>query len=296
MEVDPRAPIVVATDGTDRSAGALRYGVHEARRRGVALRLVHVAPTATMTDPMFGYAPELAQDLQAHGRTVLADATKAVGEIDPGLPVESVLAVGMPVGQIVDAAAGAQMVVLGRETRRGLERLLTGATTASVAGHAAVPTVVVPGDWQLVEHGRMVVGIESEDCAHPLLARAFERAAQRGAQLIVVHAWDLPVPNGSLSDPQRYVQEWRAAGARLLSTVLGEWRRVFPGVAVETSVVHGQAAHALVAGAEASDLLLVGRRSRRPVHWAHLGATARAVLRASRVPVEVVPLGDGSHG
>ncbi|GAA3517867.1 universal stress protein [Nocardioides daeguensis] len=296
MEVDSRAPIVVATDGTDRSAGALRYGVHEARRRGVALKLVHVAPTATMTDPMFGYAPELAQDLQAHGRTVLADATKAVRDIDPGLPVESVLAVGMPVGQIVDAAASAQLVVLGRETRRGLERLLTGATTAAVAGHAAVPTVVVPGDWQLVEHGRMVVGIESEECARPLLSRAFERAAQRGAQLVVVHAWDLPVPNGSLPDPDRYVQEWRAAGAHLLSTVLGEWRRAYPGVAVETSVVHGQAAHALVVGAEASDLLLVGRRARGPLHWAHLGATARAVLRGSRVPVEVVPLAEESHG
>lgn len=296
MEVDHNAPIVVATDGTERSTGALRYGVHEAQRRGVGLRLVHVAPTAAVSDPMFGYAPEIARGLRAEGRALLAEAEQTVRALDPGLGVETVLAAGATVAEIVEAAAGTQLVVLGRETRSGLTRLLTGATTAAVAGRASVPAVVVPGDWQLVEHGRMVVGIESEECARPLLARAFERAAQRGAQLVVMHAWDLPVPNSDVIDPHRYVREWRAAGAHLLSTVLEEWRQAYPGVAVESVVVHGQAAHALVEGAEASDLLMVGRRPRGPMHWVHLGATARAVLRYSRVPVEVVPLGTSTDG
>ena len=57
--------VVVATDGTARSAGALRYGVHEARRRSVVLRIVHVAPPAALSEPMFGFAPEIAQDLRA---------------------------------------------------------------------------------------------------------------------------------------------------------------------------------------------------------------------------------------
>ena len=296
MQVDNRAPVVVATDGTARSAGALRYGVHEARRRSVVLRIVHVAPPAALSEPMFGFAPEIAQDLRAHGRSVLDRAETTARSLEPGLDVETVLAAGPQVDELVEAARAGQMVVLGREARSGLQRLLTGATTAAVAGRTSVPTVVVPGDWQLVEHGRMAVGIESEECARPLLARAFERAAQRGAQLVVTHAWDLPVPNSDVIDPHRYVQEWRAAGAHLLSTVLEEWRQAYPGVAVETVVVHGQAAHALVAGAEASDLLLIGRRPHGPLHWAHLGATARAVLRASRVPVEVVPLGTSADG
>lgn len=292
MEVDHRAPVVVATDGAERSAGALRYGVEEARRRGVVLRLAHVAPTAAVSDPMFGYAPELAQDMQAHGRQVLATTAETVRSMDPALEVETALAAGVRVREIVEAAGSGQMVVLGRETRLGLQRLLTGATTAGVAGRVPVPAVVVPGDWRpATEHGRMVVGVRSEECAHQLLGRAFERAAQRGAQLVVIHSWEMPVPYSDVIDSRRYVREWRAAGARLLSTVLGEWRRAYPGVPVETSVVHGQAAHALVTGSEASDLLLLGRRPRGPARWAHLGATARAVLRASAVPVEIVPLG-----
>ncbi|WGY04531.1 universal stress protein [Nocardioides sp. QY071] len=288
MQVDNHAPIVVATDGTERSAGALRYAVHEARRRAVALRIVHVAPPAALSEPMFGFAPEIAEDLRAHGRTVLADAEATARSLGTDLSIETVLAAGAQADELVAAAGDGQMVVLGRETRSAVRRLLTGATTATVAGRTSVPTVVVPADWQLVEHGRMVVGIESEDCARPLLGRAFERAAQRGAELVVIHAWDLPVPYSDVIDPHRYVREWRAAGAKLLSTVLEEWRRAYPGVAVETVVVHGQAAQALVEGSEASDLLLIGRRPHGPLHWAHLGATARSVLRASHVPVEVV--------
>jgi nucleotide-binding universal stress UspA family protein len=121
------------------------------------------------------------------------------------------------------------------------------------------------------------------------------RAAPRGAELVVVHAWDLPVPSGDLMGTERYVREWRAAGAHLLSQLLTDERRAYRGLSVEATVVHAQAAHALVAAAAACDLLVLGRRSRGAVGWSHLGATARAVLREARVPVEVVPLGEGAH-
>jgi nucleotide-binding universal stress UspA family protein len=294
MQVEQR-PVVVATDGEERSAGALRYGAHEARRRGVPLRVVHVVATRAVADPVLGYSPELGQALEDHGRTVLAEAERAVRSMTPAVEVEKVLASGGRIGEIVEAARSAQMVVLGRETRTGLQRLWTGATTAAVAGRSPVPAVVVPGDWQIVEHGRMVVGVESEECARPLLHRAFERAAERGAELVVVHAWDLPVPSGDLMGTERYVREWRAAGAHLLSQLLTGERRAYPGLGVEATVVHAQAAHALVAAAAACDLLVLGRRSRSAVGWTHLGATARAVLREARVPVEVVPLGEGAH-
>jgi len=296
MRDDQHAPVVVATDGTPRSAGALRYGLSEARRRSAVLRLLHVAPSPALFEPAPGVVPEIAQGLLAQARAVLADAELTARSLGPGLEVETVLAAGPQVDEIVEAACAGQVVVLGREARSGLQRLLTGATTAAVAGRTAVPTVVVPSDWEVVEHGRMVVGIESAECARPLLGHAFARAAERGAQLIVIHAGDLPVPSSDAIDPHRYVNVWRAAGAHLLSTLLDEWRRAYPGVAVRTVVVHGQAAHALVAGAEDSDLLMIGRRPHGPLHWAHLGATARAVLRSSHVPVEVVPLGTGADG
>ncbi len=291
MERVRSAPVVVATDGTERSAGALGYGIEEARHRQVPLRIVHVSPLLVASDAVLGQAPDLVEQMHRHGRELLAEASATARSAADDLEVETVLAVGTPVHEIVAAGDPGSLLVLGRETRRGAERLLTGTTTAAVAGRSRVPVAVVRGDWRPTVHGRVAVGVESEEHADELLGHAFARAAQHGAALTVIHAWEMPVPYSGIIDSRPYVQEWRAAGARLLRSLLVDWRNAYPGVAVETSVVHGQPAHVLVAGSEATDLLVVGRRPRGVGRWLHLGSTARAVLRAASPPVEVVPLG-----
>jgi nucleotide-binding universal stress UspA family protein len=182
-------------------------------------------------------------------------------------------------------------VVLGRETRHGMERVLTGATTAGVAAQARCPVVVVPRDWHArsteAAGGTVVVGVRRAAEAADLMETAYAWAAPRCAMIAVVHAWELPDPYLDRIEARTHADEWQEQGERLLDDALAEWREHHPGFAVAIHVVHGHAASVLAAAAEAADLLVV-RRAHEHRPFDHLGATVRALLLSSPAPVEVV--------
>lgn len=287
MTATTTPPVVLATDGTSASAGALRYAVREARRLQTGLRVVHVSPMAVPVSPLRPVEPI---DLEPYARGVLSRTAQELRDQAPDLAVSTVLAHGSRVRGIMKASADAQLVVVGRETRHGLDRLLTGATTAGVASHARCPVVTVPDDWQPrpQDGRRAVVGVRTAGHAANLLATAYAWASSHGASLTVVHAWELPDPYLDRIEARTRAEEWQARGTELLDEALADWRVMQPDVPIDTRVVHGQAASVLVAAAQAADLLFVRRaHERRPVD--HLGSTVRALLLASPTPVEVVP-------
>ena len=129
------APVVLATDGTSASDGALRYAVEQARARRAELRILHVMPMAVPVPPLRPVEPA---DLEPYARNVLSRSAKHARDLAPGLAVSTMIAHGGRVRGIVNGSADAQLVVVGRETSHGLGRLLTGATTAGVASNAQV--------------------------------------------------------------------------------------------------------------------------------------------------------------
>jgi nucleotide-binding universal stress UspA family protein len=283
------APVVLATDGTSASDGALQYAVRQARARRADLRILHVMPMAVPMPPLRPVEPN---DLEPFARSVLTHAAEAARSLAPGVAVSTMLAHGARVRAIVEGSADAQLVVVGRESAHGLERLLTGATTAGVASTARCPVVVVPADWRprsdVEPGGTVVVGIRRSDDASHLMAAAYEEAAILDATLTVVHSWELPDPYFDRIEARTQSDEWEVLGQRLLDEALGSWRDQHPHVALETRVLHGHAASVLVAAAKGAELLVV-RRAHEHRPFDHLGATVRAVLLASPAPVEVVP-------
>ena len=283
------APVVLATDGTPASDGALHYAVQQARTRRADLRILHVIPMAAPMPPLRPVEPA---DLEPYARQVLTHAAERVRDLAPGVAVSSMLARGGRVSAIAEGSTDAQLLVVGRESTHGLERLLTGATTAGVASNAHCPVVVVPGDWRPRSHeeagGTVVVGIRRSDDASHLMAAAYEQAKLLDASITVVHAWELPDPYLDRIEARTRAEDWQAQGEQVLDEALGSWRDQYPHVPIDVRVVHGHAASVLVAAAKAADLLVVRRaHEHRPVD--HLGATVRAVLLASPAPVEVVP-------
>jgi nucleotide-binding universal stress UspA family protein len=280
------APVVVGVDGTSGSAGALRYAVREARLRQTELRIVHVVPIAQPMSPM---RPVVPIDLRPYGLKTLERALADVRQEDPDLEATTRLVLGARVRGIVDASADAQLVVLGRESRHGFERLLTGATTAGVAARAGCPTVAVPDTWSPRESGtHVVVGLRSTTGARDLFATAFAWASARRGHVTAIHAWELPDAYVDGIEARTNAEQWDAEGRRILDEALAPWRDRYPEVTVETRVVHGQPAAVLATAAKQADLLLVYRaHEHRP--FDHLGATVRALLLASATPVEVVP-------
>jgi nucleotide-binding universal stress UspA family protein len=283
------APVVLATDGTSASDGALRFAVQQARTRRAVLRILHVMPMVLPVPPLRPVEPV---NLEPHARSVLSHAAEQARDLAPDVAVSTMLGRGSRVRGILDGSVDAQLVVLGRETRHGMERLLTGATTAAVASNAECPVVVVPADWHPRETGEgsgtVVVGIRRADDASHVMAAAYQHSVARGATITVVHAWEMPDPYIDRVEARTHGDEWEAHGKKVLDEALGYWRDQYPYVPIETQVIHGHAASVLVAAAKAADLVVV-RRAHEHRPFDHLGATVRALLLASPAPVEVVP-------
>ena len=136
--------IVVGVDGSEAGQDALRWAVAEAQSRGAHLQIVHawqlpyVGPT-----PFAGMAIDL-DDLEASAR---AELEQAVADIDlTGLaaPAEMVLVNRAPAVALVEAAKGADLLVVGTRGRGGFAGLLLGSVSQQLTHHAPCPIVIVP--------------------------------------------------------------------------------------------------------------------------------------------------------
>lgn len=276
--------VVVAVSGAGEAA-AVRYAAAEALRLEAPLLIVHVLPVTLPVGPMVLY-PE--DSFQAHGADVLDAARRLALEISPELEVRTDLRAGGRVHELVRAAEGAAALVVGRRASSTLDRVWTGGTLTGVVARADCSVTVVPAEWEGgPDPARVVAGFKSPQHAPELLAAAFARATQLGAELVVLHAWRLPgaydalvaerVQDATLNREQKDAV-WKA---------LSETAEAFPDVPVRVQVVHVPPAEALAEASREADLLVLVR----PAHGSlvhHLGRTARTVLRESRCPIEVV--------
>lgn len=149
----------------------------------------------------------------------------------------------------------------------------------------------VPADWQPrqeVDEPVVVVGVKAEAHAQELLADAFEVARQRGATLVVLHAWKLPNAYDDIVETRVAVEQWSRESTLEMEELLRDLRSQHPEVKVEVRIVHDHPSHALVEASHEADLVVLVRRAHGVPPAAHLGSTARAVLRSAHSPVRVV--------
>jgi nucleotide-binding universal stress UspA family protein len=290
MDSPETGPVVVGVDGTPGGAGALRYAVAEAVRRDAALRLVHVIPTPTPVWPGVPMTGVAGTEIRAVATSILDEAVSTVRDLAPALEVTRLLNAGSRSAAVVEASKGAQLVVVGRESQHGIDRILVGAVSAAVAAHARCAVAVVPSFWT-ADHsrGRVVAAMKSRTNAHAILAEAFAQARARGASVTIVTAWELPDPYLDRIEVRTHADEWEEEGRRVIEEALTGWRTDHSDIAVDVRVLHGRAAEVLLAASRESDLLILSRRHHAVPPFGHLGGVAHAVLRVSDVPVVVVP-------
>lgn len=149
------ARIVVGVDGSDTSKAALRWAVTAATGLGAELDVVRAFryPPAlhdwTAVPSNYGFLPELPPEdvveRGAHDET--ADLVTAELGAEPAVKV-TVRAERIerrPAEVLVDAAAGALMLVVGRSGHGGISDLLrVGSVARACVEHAPCPVVVVP--------------------------------------------------------------------------------------------------------------------------------------------------------
>ena len=145
---DRKRRIVVGVDGSEDSVAALRWAADEARAHGADLEVVHAwAIPFAGSDPMM-VVPAVRFDLdelEASARRVI---DRTIDEVDlTGIGSVERHAVRSGVTQaILDAAKGADMVVVGSRGLGGFGGLILGSVGHQLTHHATCPVVIVPHD------------------------------------------------------------------------------------------------------------------------------------------------------
>jgi len=137
--------VLVAVDFSPASIKALREAGRLAGRMGASLTLLHVRPISDVRaaiaegreDLLKGTSRALAAAMKSHYAVRLAGLAARSGAL------ETRLVSGRASREILRAAKGFDLVVMGRTGRGGLSGLL-GGTTHKVLATCTVPVVVVP--------------------------------------------------------------------------------------------------------------------------------------------------------
>jgi nucleotide-binding universal stress UspA family protein len=136
--------IVVGVDGSPSAARALRWALAEARLRGARVEVVHAwHPSSLLASPVVG-RPVASAAIEDRACAVLDAAVDAASGALGGVSVDRLVVRESAARAVLDAALGADMVVLGSRGHGGVARRVLGSVTHHVALHATCPLVVVP--------------------------------------------------------------------------------------------------------------------------------------------------------
>lgn len=146
--MEPQEIVAVGIDGSGGSLAALRYAVAEATRRNAKLLVV----TAYIPqEKLIAYDVAMvinASDLEA---SALAEAQCAVDTTlagNPAPPEVEIRAVGAaPAKALIEAARGADLLVVGHRGLGGFASMLLGSVALACALHAPCPVTVVRPSW-----------------------------------------------------------------------------------------------------------------------------------------------------
>jgi nucleotide-binding universal stress UspA family protein len=146
--------IVVGVDGSPAALAALRFALAEARLRGARLVALYawVLPLAEAPGPfLLGWPDEVGPTVDqlgpALGRAAeerLAAALREVADEAEGVEVERRAVEGPAATMLLEAAAGADLLVVGSRGHGGFRGLLLGSVSQQCAQHARCPVVIVP--------------------------------------------------------------------------------------------------------------------------------------------------------
>jgi nucleotide-binding universal stress UspA family protein len=135
--------IVVGVDGSEESKAALRWAVEEARLRGATVRAVCAWSLPHVAGPGFAFLPGGIEEFRRDAEGVLDAAIAEVGS--EGVDVERAAVEGGAADVLVQAAQGADLLVVGSRGHGGFAGLLLGSVSQQCAHHAPCPVVIVRG-------------------------------------------------------------------------------------------------------------------------------------------------------
>jgi nucleotide-binding universal stress UspA family protein len=134
--------ILLATDGSEQAALAVRHAVAIARQTGATLTALYVVDMH-LAFSLGIHQDEALHELRQEGELALAAVAELAGQT--GVEVDSQLHDGRP-GEVMIREAerlGADLIVMGSHGQGALEDILLGSVSQYVVHHADIPVLVV---------------------------------------------------------------------------------------------------------------------------------------------------------
>ncbi|HEX8973303.1 universal stress protein [Oryzihumus sp.] len=133
--------VVVGVDGSENGQVALRWALQHARLMGAELHAV----TAWEVSAAYGYVPMYTDvDLEGDARKQQDVALEEVARESEGVPVVRQVVRGHAAEALLDAARGADLIVVGSRGHGTFAGTLLGSVSLQCVHHARCPVVVVP--------------------------------------------------------------------------------------------------------------------------------------------------------
>ena len=142
--------ILVATDGSDHAANALKYAVESAVKWDAQLIVLSVIPPIRpiLPDPDGFYPtflPEFEEELENAYKIILDEALKIVEKKQPAIKVEARLEKGRPAEVIMKVARteNVDLIVMGSRGLGGITGSVLGSTSQAVVHSCIKPILIV---------------------------------------------------------------------------------------------------------------------------------------------------------
>jgi nucleotide-binding universal stress UspA family protein len=287
--------IVVGTDFSPTASAALKWAIEIAKAHEARIVIVHALapPMPPAVSPDFVTLPpdfhEQFRDAATRKLAAAVEETSAAG-----VEASSDLDIGPSSPLVLELATkhAADLIVIGTRGLTGFRHLLLGSTAERVVQNATVPVLTVhPEDADKHRRVRTIlVPTDFSDDARIAIQTA-ERvlgAEEKGAKIILVHAYHLPVEFTALGAvpvaPRLFADAAEQARDRLEQDAKPLRSR---GLEVETVAQEGYPPLVIeeIARTSNADLVAMGTHGRSGLRHLLLGSTAERVVQHAPCPV-----------
>ncbi len=282
--------LLVCTDGSEYSAGAVREAIRLAKTTGASLTAISVIDF----NPEFtALAPDLVDKMETDIRKHLDEVKKKAALESIEVQAFTLLSTAPYIGIAREAEkAGADLIIMGRRGKTGLKRLLMGSVTKRVIGHAPCSVLVVPREAR-VECKKILCATDGSVYGDSAAAEAVMIAKRCRAELMfisVVHAETtspLDIVHSQMHHNLIAENELRVAQSTMK---LVKERAEREKVACECMVLAGKSYEVIVgtAGERGADLIVIGSHGRTGVDRILMGSVAERVVGNAECAVLVV--------
>ena len=280
------ATVVLATDGNERSDGAVRIARARADAMGALLEVVTVLQAEPVLAPEGGYFDERATLVRrtARRRVIEGQLERVLG---PGNIYSISVLDGNPAYTISRVAIErrAALVVVGLGRHLIAQRLFTDETALQLARIARVPVLAVPADTTTAPN-HAVVAIDFSDISVRAAQAAIDAVADSG-EVTLVHVMPLVLEDAFALESQEPYQKWAQAELAAVEAQL-----VVPdGVTVKRVAIRGRPAVEVLdyAARIGANLVATGTHGRGFVARAVLGSVTAKLLRGATCTLLTVP-------